>query len=529
MKNIKCNLLILRFLLPNRYIKVFLDIVLLISINGIFAQTSGSLDLSFGGTGIVITDVAGGNDVSRSVAIQTDGKIVVAGTSDYDFAVVRYNTDGTLDSTFGTGGKVITPVGSIWDFASAIAIQTDGKIVVAGSSNNGSDYDFALVRYNTDGTLDTTFGTSGKVITPVGNSYDDEAYAVAIQTNGKIVAAGSGYSGSGPFFENELVRYNTDGTLDTTFGTGGKVITIVRDGSKASSVTIQTDGKIVVAGESVSGTNYDFAVVRYNTNGTLDATFGTGGKVIIDIGSDHDYAYAVVTQDDGKIIAIGYTNVPNCYFAVVRCNTDGILDTTFGTGGKVITPVGSIDDRARTGVIQTDGKIVVAGYSDNGSNNDFAVVRYNTNGTLDNTFGTDGIVITAIGDFRDEASAVAIQTDGKIVAVGYSYNNGSNNDFVVVRYIGVVNNIPEIKESDNFVVFPNPTDNSFFIEAYIAADNHGIIKIYDLKGELLKELVLKKGSNKTMVHTSGWRKGIYICNLIINGKIIKSEKMVLAR
>jgi uncharacterized delta-60 repeat protein len=215
--------------------------------------------------------------------------------------------------------------------------------------------------------------------------------------------------------------------------------------------------------------------------------------------------------------------------ALVRYNINGTLDTTFGIGGKVITPVGSYGDGASAVAIQTDEKIIAAGRSSNGSNFDILLVRYNTNGTLDTTFGIGGKVITPVGDSWDEASAVAIQTDGKIVAVGYSYNNGSNNDFVVVRYIGVVNNIPEIKESDNFVVFPNPTDNSFFIEAYIAADNHGIIKIYDLKGELLKELVLKKGSNKTMVHTSGWRKGIYICNLIINGKIIKSEKMVLAR
>jgi len=526
MKNIKSNLLILRFLLPNIYKKIFLTSALLISIIGTFAQTAGSLDLSFGGTGIVTTDMAGSSDEGKSVAIQADGKIVVAGSSnngsDYDFALVRYNADGTLDTTFGSSGKVITPIGSSDDEAHSVTIQIDGKIVVAGSSNNGSDYDFALVRYNTDGTLDNTFGINGKVITPVG-SYHDRAFALVIQTNGKIVAVGYSYDGAPADFT--AIRYNSDGTLDSTFGTGGIVTTPVCSlYDAAQAVAIQTDGKIVAAGGSDNGSDYDFALVRYNTDGTLDNTFGTDGIVITDIGSI-DYAIAMVIQVDEKIVLAGYSYID---IAVVRYNTDGTLDNTFGTGGQVITPVGGYSDAAQAVAMQTDGKIVAAGGSSNGSDFDISLVRYNTNGTLDTTFGTGGIVITPVGDSWDEASAVAIQTNGKIVVAGKS-DNGSNNDFAVLRYMGVVNNIPEIKGSDNFVVFPNPTDNNFTIEAYISADNKGIIKIYGLKGKLIKEFVLKKGGNKTIVNTLGWRKGIYICNLIINGKVIKSEKMVLVR
>ncbi|MBP6290306.1 MAG: InlB B-repeat-containing protein [Spirochaetes bacterium] len=395
-------------------------------------KASGSLDDSFGSGGKVITPVGSSNDLRNAMALQNDGKILVAGCSlgsNQDFAVVRYNPDGTLDTGFGSGGKVITPVGSSDDFGRAMALQNDGKILVAGHSL-GSNYDFAVVRYNPDGMLDTGFGSGGKVITPVGSS-DDFGRAMALQNDGKILVAG--YSSNGSNADFAVVRYNPGGTLDTGFGNGGKVITSVgSSNNRVHALALQNDGKILVAGCSL-GSNQDFAVVRYNPDGTLDTGFGNGGNVITPVGSSNDRGYALALQNDGKILVAGYSyNGSNPDFAVVRYNPDGTLDTGFGSGGKVITPVGSSDDFGYAMALQNDGKILVAGYSSNGSNYDFAVVRYNPDGMLDTGFGSGGKVITPVSPSSDCGYVMALQNDGKILVAGYS-SNGSNYDFAVIR------------------------------------------------------------------------------------------------
>jgi uncharacterized delta-60 repeat protein len=399
------------------------------------AMPSGTLDTGFGTGGKVTTAIGTSHENAYAVAIQGDGKIVAAGYSvigsKADFALARYNSDGGLDTGFGTGGKVTTAIGAGNDYAYAVAIQVDGKIVVAGSSNNGGNDDFALARYNIDGSLDTGFGTGGKVTTAIGSSTDC-ANAVAIQGDGKIVVAGKAANGSDGDFA--LARYNSDGSLDTGFGTGGKVTTNIGTYSDiANAVAIQGDGKIVAAGYSISS-NWDFALVRYNSDGSLDTGFGTGGTVTTDIGtSSLDIANAVAIQGDGKIVAAGGANTGTLDFALARYNSDGSLDAGFGTGGKVTTAIGTGADLANAVAIQGDGKIVAAGKAANGGNDDFALARYNSDGSLDTGFGTGGKVTTAIGTSNDWLQAVAIQGDGKIVVAGSSYS-GSNWDFAVARY-----------------------------------------------------------------------------------------------
>ena len=408
-------------------------------INGSSDPSPGSLDTDFGSNGIVTTAIGTSHDEAKAVAIQSDGKIVVAGSSDNgsneDFALVRYKKDGSLDTTFGTGGKVTTAIGSGDDSAEAVAIQTDGKIVAAGYYYNSSpNKDFALVRYTTDGSLDTTFGSGGIVTTTIGSG-DDSAEAIAIQSDGKIIATGSSDNGTNEDFA--LVRYTTTGSLDSTFGTGGKVTTDFGDIDSAYGVAIQTDGKIVAAGYSGPIFSYDFALVRYTTTGSLDTGFDTDGKVTTAIGSGIDWAYGIAIQTDGKIVAAGYAFVGgNPDFALVRYNTSGSLDTSLDTDGMATTAIGSGYDVSYALAIQTNGKIVAAGCSYNGSNDDFALVRYTTDGSLDTGFDTDGKVTTAVGSGSDpaEALAMAIQSDGKIVLAGY-YNNGSNKDFALARYV----------------------------------------------------------------------------------------------
>ncbi len=444
----------------------------------------GDIDTTFGTGGRVTTDFGPYDDEANAVAIQADGKIVAAGTTggtDRDFALARYNTDGTLDTTFGTGGKVTTDFTDIrgtittWgrsdsDNANAVAIQSDGKIVAAGTAGVT---DFALARYNTDGTLDTTFGTGGRVTTyssantPISSAI---ASAVAIQSDGKIVVAGYAYNSDQHIDANQydfaLARYNTNGTLDSTFGSGGIVVTAVGpdvDYDYAYAVAIQTDGKIVAAGATGPRSNYGgttdtFAIVRYNTNGTLDTSFGTGGTVTTTIGTYSD-AYAVANQTDGKIVATGYSYKGDyADFALARYNTDGTLDTSFGTDGMVTTAISANSnvDNARSVAIQTDGKIVAAGID---SSYNFALVRYNTDGTLDTTFGTGGMVTTTN---YDKAYAVAIQSDGKIVAAGVGYSSSRYYyDFVVVRYLtGAATPTPTPQPSPTPLSTPSPTVTS---------------------------------------------------------------------
>ena len=288
------------------------------TLSTVIAPLNDAPSFSGVGTGVVLTPVGAGTstDTGRSVTVQADGKIVVAGVgtgigTGTDFAVVRYNADGSLDTTFGTGGKILTPIGTgtAANAGYSVTVQADGKIVVAGyGSGNATGTDFAVVRYNTDGSLDTGFGTGGKIVTPVGTTTSsDTGRSVTIQADGKIVVAGQG-QGSGT--DIAVVRYNADGSLDTTFGTGGKILTPVGTGTGTSNdagygVTVQADGKIVVAGFGVdSGTSNDFAVVRYNANGTLDTGFGPNGtgKILTPVGTgtSNDYGQSVVIQADAK-------------------------------------------------------------------------------------------------------------------------------------------------------------------------------------------------------------------------------------
>ncbi len=405
---------------------------------------AGDLDTSFGTGGKVTTAIGTGGDYGRAVAIDGNGKIVVAGTSnngrDNYFAVVRYLSDGSLDLSFGTGGKVTTAIGSRDDRSYAVAIDGSGKIVVAGSSyyNGYNGDDIAVVRYLSDGSLDLSFGTGGKVTTAIGSG-DDYGYAVAIDDSGKIVVAGYSVSGSRTNTDVAVVRYLSDGSLDTSFDSDGKVTTNfgsfdIRSFDRGYAVAIDDSGKIVVAGSSNNGSGKDFAVVRYLSDGSLDLSFDSDGKVTTAIGSgtSTDQGYAVAIDDSGKIVVAGYSYGSNNDFAVVRYLSDGSLDLSFDSDGKVTTAIGSgtSTDQGYAVAIDDSGKIVVAGYS-YGSNNDFAVVRYLSDGSLDLSFDSDGKVTTAIGSNYDYGNAVAIDDSGKIVVAGES---GSNYDFAVVRY-----------------------------------------------------------------------------------------------
>lgn len=391
------------------------------------AAAAGDLDTTFGTNGKVTTIINNSKGEALAAAVQSDGKFVASGYvfngSNTDFALVRYNVDGSVDTAFGNNGKVTTDIGNADNESFALAIQSDGKIIAAGSSYNGSNEDFALVRYNSNGTLDTTFGTNGIVTTDFGNT-PEVVNGLAVQSDGRIVVAG--YRLLNQYFDFALARYNSDGTLDGSFGSGGKVTTDlsgVDDLGRA--VVINSDGKIIVVGES----NTDFAAARYNSDGSLDSTFNGTGKVITSINL-FDSAYSVALQSDGKFVAAGETgDGSNADFALIRYNTDGSLDSTFGAKGIVTTPIGGRDGFATSVVVQ-NGKVIAGGFSFNGNNDDFAVVRYNSDGSPDTTFGAGGKVITDFGgSSNDYISALAIASGGRLIAVG-----SANLNFAAAAY-----------------------------------------------------------------------------------------------
>jgi uncharacterized delta-60 repeat protein len=418
---------------------------------------AGDLDATFNPTGslpgTVRTDFTPKSDGAVGMAIQTNGDIVAvgsAGSPDSAFAVARYLPNGTLDTTFSGDGKTTTNISTFEDAAISVAIQPgDGKIVVAGGAGlSGKDAKFAVVRYMPDGSLDTSFGpnTNGIVVTNIVKKRYDQATGVALQSNGKIVAAGAaGIGGNADF---AVVRYNANGTLDTSgFGSGTGFVRTDFSGSSydvgAGGLVIQpADQHIVVGGYSVpsGSSNPLMAMARYDTDGSLDSSFSGDGKFTIDIGSHWDFVSWMALQADGKIVGAGEAGADgsNPKAALIRVTTGGVADATFDGDGKLTTDISPFEDFAAGVAIDPgSGDIVTCGGAGfGGANPKIAVARYLANGALDTTFGTagTGVVRTDLGPSFDYASFVAIDDADKIVVAGQSGGGGNNNKFALARY-----------------------------------------------------------------------------------------------
>ena len=420
---------------------------------GTIVTPTGALDSSFGTNGKVFTSFGNHDAIATALAIQPDGKAVVAGYasngSDNDWVVARYNPDGSLDAGFGSGGTVITDLGGN-DVAFAVALQIDGKIVVGGYTNSSGLSHWVLARFNTDGSLDTSFGSGGKVITGLRGG-GSTVRGLVIQGDGKIVAAG--YSGNG--FEDDvtLVRYNTDGSLDNSFGSGGTVTTPIGTfNDRGNALALQPAGKLVVLGDFDAGGHDDIFLARYNTDGSLDTGFGSGGKVITQLGSTAG-ARGLVIQGDGKIVITGaaINGGFNDTF-VARYAANGSLDSSFGSGGIALTSLVAGNDSANSVTLQSDGRIVVAGQV-SGTGADWAVTRYSTDGSLDASFGSGGTAVIDLSTGDDEAESIVTLPDGKLVAAGYAFN-GVAKGFALVRIGSAATHAAPVTSAS---VSPSPT------------------------------------------------------------------------
>jgi uncharacterized delta-60 repeat protein len=378
---------------------------------------AGSLDPTFGTAGLVTTPFRISSGVTGLV-LQADGKVVAAGTSSSNLILERYNSDGTPDSTFGTAGQVSAALNLTGGVA--LALQADGKIVVAASSTGQTSNSFKTIitRYLADGTVDATFGTAGQVA--IGGI---EAGPVTIQSDGKIVVAATTVTGGATIQDLAMARLNADGSLDNTFGTSGRTNTPISGNvfPVARGLGIQANGRIIVS--TGSGTTN---LLGFSADGSLDTGFGTGGITTTDSVS----AGGLAVLADGRIVLSGTASGTTPDFAILRYFANGALDASFGTNGRTVTDFG-FDESGVAVAVQADGRYVVVGGSDNvgTSSSTFALARYNPNGSLDTTFGAAGKVTTTFTAGSSTADGVVVQTDGRIIAAGQA---GSN--FALARY-----------------------------------------------------------------------------------------------
>jgi uncharacterized delta-60 repeat protein len=405
--------------------------------------TDGDLDPTFGTGGKVVTNFNLPASAAGGVASQSDGKIVAAGFTyddlgNVDFGAARYLPDGALDSTFDSDGRVTTDFFGFTDVANAVAVQTDGKIVLAGTASQNLTNDFALLRYNPDGSLDSSFDGDGKLTTDFSGG-GDSAYGVAIQPDGKILAVGvsNGLQSS----DAAIVRYNSDGSLDATFGVGGKILEdLAGRGEAAFGVVLQTDGKIIVVGsaERANSAASDGLILRYDSNGVLDPTFGSNGVVLTGV----LVSRAVALAPDGRIVVAGGASDPagpGALFAVARFLKNGALDTSFDGDGWKTTDLPGFDESATAVAVQPDGRILAAGSSANPDFSlDFALLRYDVDGADDATFGTLGRVVTDFFGKSDGVRGMVLQADGRVVLAGSAMVTGFQPDFALARYLNSV-------------------------------------------------------------------------------------------
>ena len=393
--------------------------------------SAGDLDRGFGNGGkqtLNFDPGPGVNDDSASaIAVYPDGRYVVAGTAHVgsdEFGIVRYNPDGTRDTGFGTQGNgvVLANNGFFHDRATDVLIQPDGKIVVTGYCFGD---DFFTIRLNANGTLDNSFGSGGKAVLDFAGK-NDQAHGVHLQGD-KIVVTGWATNAS-EAKEFAAARYLSNGQLDTSYGTAGKVMIAMGTDADGNGSTIQPDGKVVIAGRVLTSPGvYGVGLARLTTTGALDPTFGSGGKVLTSFGPKDETLDSVAMQPNGKLVAVGNAKW-GTYFdtAALRLNPDGSRDGSFGTNGQLRISMSLDNDLGHAVLVKPDGKIVLAGGAYDGNAYDFYIARLHSNGTRDIEFGTQGISHIPMSIKNDRAYDVAAQ-GSKLIAVGYAFDGRSNN------------------------------------------------------------------------------------------------------
>ena len=526
--------------------KLFSIFSLLASTIIAYAQP-GITDSSFGINGLSTPEI---NEAGFgwSVALQSDGKILSGGgifqNSQFRFAVVRLNPDGSVDYTFGINGVAAMPMDSQQSFSSAIDVQLDGKIVEAGCEGSGNyELPFVVARFNPDGSIDNNFGINGKVVTPVMHGViTTSIVGLVIQSDGKIIITSGVYTDAAYAHEDfALIRYNSDGSLDASFGNNGIVITDVYGNNydAARAVKIQEDGKIIAGGLTIQDFYFYFAIVRYNTNGSIDSSFGTNGRVIATVDSFYDSdGCALALQPDGKIIIGGEVDGPYSYnydFGLMRFNADGSVDNTFGVSGAVTSTIyAGYNAVVASVLLQSDGKIIETGNTgDTSGYRQLALARFNHDGSIDTGFGNSGKATAYFSDYTNGGWAT-MQQDCKIVIVGISSQPKSLtaarflNDPFVCSTNSILN--PEVLNSMAWSVFPNPASGNSFISYTLSTPATVSIALYDVLGNNLRQVVhsaQEQGEHGATIDTRSIANGVYVLQIRAGDQMAEQKIVVM--
>jgi uncharacterized delta-60 repeat protein len=471
--------------------------------HGYEANTSGIIckalgddrDTTFGIAGLVTTDFTLSDDVILSITLQPDGKIIATGASTdlslrSAFAIARYNVDGSLDQSFGTDGKVTTYLGPGSDIPYAVILQPDRKILAAGTSfregnPGGLDYDFAVVRYGPDGTLDTSFSHDGIQLISFSTS-KDVARSMALQPDGKILLAGLGHESLYQYLS--VVRLNSNGSIDSTFSSDGKIESY--DGwSTANMIWVQPDDKILVSGTLQDANNvfHEF-LARYNPDGSPDTSFSSDG-----IDTTAFRITAASFPDGGKIVSSGSLDNGNDEdMAIARFNPDGTLDGSFGANGISVIPIPGSNETIKYQLIQFDDKIILTGRSIVDTLSYVICAQYNPDGSLDTGFNQNGVMILNSDNSWSnyEMEDVRLQPNGKILAAGRSFN-GTDWDFKLIRYLTSLElGTVEFAESKNSLwIYPNPITSGAMMEYTLKSRETINIQLSDLQGKTIKTFI----------------------------------------
>lgn len=478
-----------------------------------FAQNDGILDSSFGTSGYVKY-----NSQAYGTCLELDtNQNLIVGTYNYSemFKFYRFSQSGILDTTFGTDGVATVSFGGQDALLNDMVVQPDNKIIATGYWNDGNNRsDFIVIRLNADGSLDTSFNGTGKLTIAFGTG-EDVAESIALQSDGKILVAG--YSFTGSYTDFSLARINIDGTLDTTFSGDGKLTTdFLGNNDYAKAIAINKDGKIAVAGYSYGSNAADFAVAKYNTDGSLDTSFSSDGKQVITLGANNDNAIGVAFQNDNKILVGGAyfrSNSARDDFAIIRLNTNGALDTTFSGDGIFNTSIGTSDDTPRSMKLQNDGKILLLGSVAAGSYLDIGIIRVTTSGNLDNTFGTGGIVRQAYGN-DSIMYDMELTTNGKLYICGHA-----DNDILLARFASPSTLYTNENLAEKIQVFPNPV-----LDVLNLGQNVQKTELYSIDGKFIRT-----DYNVDKLYLNNLTKGIYNLKIFLKDQKATVIKKIIKK
>lgn len=474
-----------------------------------FAQ---SPDNTFGTNGKAYTSFGSFSSYCHAMILLPDGKIISAGengNTTQAILISKHNSDGTLDISFNTTGKKQIDFGSAYEYCYSVLLQSDNKILLAGSSNGNA----VLARLLPNGDYDTQFSDDGKLTLSFGPGNGSSFQKILQQPDGKIIAIGEAYNTSS--FDFAAARFNSDGSIDPSFGDNGKT-TINFNGYNdfGRNAVLQPDGKILIAGAAKNNNgNSSIALLRLNEDGTLDNTFGNAGKTTLTIsGIADDYAEAVVLLPGGKILIGGYSAGD---FLVMRYNSNGTLDNTFGTSGYTITDFNNYQDKAYALDVDNIGSIYLGGHgyeTGNGGLFHFAIAKYNSEGDLDNTFNTDGKMTVVMGADQSTIFEMAVQPDGKLLVGGQSTNiAGGFTEFALLRleYLNV--GITENELIENYLsAYPNPARDILTLSfSDKQASEHYEFSICDAKGQIVQNGSGNTNEIKKQVDISGLSNGIH--------------------